>query len=144
MSSPAPSSYVAQRTMQANRRADTKPEIELRAALHARGLRFRKDFLVRTSSGVKTKVDVAFTRAQIAVFVDGCFWHGCPEHGVIPRANSHYWEPKLNRNRKRDREVTASLESDGWTVVRFWEHELLEDAVEQVSSMLDLRAARLL
>lgn len=127
--------------MQANRRADTKPEMQLRAALHAAGLRFRKDLLVRTESGVKTKVDVVFTRMRVAVFVDGCFWHGCPEHGAAPRANSHYWGPKLERNRERDRAVTAALEADGWTVVRLWEHEPLSDAIQRVADALEAGAA---
>src|SRR3954471_17708473 len=120
MKSPAASSYTAQRTMEANRRVDTKPELALRTALHARGLRFRKDFLIRASDGTRTKVDVAFTRARVAVFVDGCFWHSCPEHGTTPRANADYWTPKLARNRERDRRATAALDADGWHVIRLW------------------------
>lgn len=143
MPSPGPSSYVAQRTMQANRRVDTQPEVQLRAALHARGLRFRKDLLVRTSCGVRTKVDIAFTRMRVAVFVDGCFWHQCPVHGAVPRSNSDYWGPKLARNRQRDRVVTEALEADGWAVVRVWEHELLDEAATRVGNALPV-APRLL
>lgn len=122
--------------MKANRRADTKLEVAVRAALHARGLRFRKDYLVRASDGTRCKVDVVFTRARIAVFVDGCFWHGCPKHGSAPKGNAHYWTPKLQRNHERDQEVTRALEADGWTVLRFWEHEPTDAIAERVNAIL--------
>lgn len=122
--------------MKGNRRTDTKPELALRAALHARGLRFRKDFMVRTSIGAKAKVDVVFTRARVAVFMDGCFWHGCPHHGSTPKGNSAYWKPKIAGNRERDLRVTAALEADGWAVVRLWEHVPLTEAVQQVMNAL--------
>lgn len=123
--------------MEANRRADTAPELALRSALHARGLRFRKDFLVRTRSGVRVKVDIVFPRARVAVFVDGCFWHGCPEHGLTPRANPDYWVPKLARNRERDARVTAALAFERWTVLRIWEHEDVGEAAERVRRAVD-------
>jgi DNA mismatch endonuclease, patch repair protein len=122
--------------MKGNRRADTKPEVALRGALHARGLRFRKDHLVRTPGGARAKVDVVFPRARLAVFMDGCFWHGCPQHGSSPKANSDYWSAKIAGNRERDQRVTAALEADGWTVLRLWEHELLADAVERVAEVV--------
>jgi DNA mismatch endonuclease (patch repair protein) len=78
--------------------------------------------MLRASDGTSVKVDVVFTRARVAVFVDGCFWHGCPEHGRVPSTNPQYWPDKLARNRARDERVTAALEADGWTVVRLWEH----------------------
>jgi DNA mismatch endonuclease, patch repair protein len=130
---PHPSSPAVTAAMKGNRRADTKPEVALRAALHARGLRFRKDFTVLSRDGTKAKVDIVFTRARVAVFVDGCFWHGCPEHGRVPSTNSHYWPAKLARNRARDQRVTAALKVDGWTVVRVWEHVPLAKAVELVA-----------
>jgi DNA mismatch endonuclease, patch repair protein len=119
--------------MQANRRADTAPELALRAALHAKGLRFRKDYPLSATGPRRTRVDVVFTRARVAVFVDGCFWHGCPEHGLIPKANADYWVPKLERNRERDREVTEALRRDGWSVIRVWEHESVEVAAERIA-----------
>jgi DNA mismatch endonuclease, patch repair protein len=118
--------------MKGNRRADTKPELALRSALHAQGLRFRKDFQLRTSAGSKVKADIVFPQDRIAVFVDGCFWHGCPEHGRTPKANTTYWGPKLARNKQRDQRVTDDLRADGWSVIRIWEHEPLHQAVKRV------------
>lgn len=127
--------------MQANRRADTKPEIRLRSALHRLGMRFRKDFRVQAGD-VKVKPDIVFTRRRIAVFVDGCFWHGCPVHGRTPTVNGWYWNPKLERNRQRDERVTAALEADDWLVLRFWEHESLDDVVLAVHQAVRDNAAR--
>lgn len=106
--------------MVANRRRDTRPELGLRALLHARGLRYRVDY--RLPFDRRRRADVVFTRLQLAVFVDGCFWHGCPTHYVPPRANESYWRAKVARNRERDVETTLRLESEGWAVVRVWEH----------------------
>jgi len=116
---PAPpaSSIASRNVMRANRRVDTKPELALRRRLHAEGLRFRKDYLVR-AGGQRTHADVAFTRQRVAIFIDGCFWHSCPEHGRTPRRNSKYWEAKLSRNVIHDRLLTAALEADGWRVLR--------------------------
>lgn len=136
---PHPSSPAVTAAMRANRRANTKPELALRSTLHARGLRFRKDHMIRVPTGVKVKADIAFTRARVAVFVDGCFWHGCPEHGNTPKANTHYWGPKLKRNRERDHHVTAALEADGWTVLRIWEHEAIIDAADRVTATVTTR-----
>lgn len=121
--------------MQANRRADTRPELELRSALHARGLRFRKDHPLSAPGRRSIRVDVVFTRARMAVFVDGCFWHSCPEHGLIPKANSDYWIPKLRRNRERDQQIDAALEAEGWTVVRVWEHEPVDEAAARIERL---------
>jgi DNA mismatch endonuclease (patch repair protein) len=129
---PYPSSPAVTAAMKGNRRADTKPELALRSELHAAGLRFRKDFQIRTSAGSRVKADIVFTRSHIAIFVDGCFWHGCPEHGNTPKANSHYWGPKLARNRRRDQRVSDELAADGWSVIRIWEHEPLHQAVDRV------------
>jgi DNA mismatch endonuclease (patch repair protein) len=122
------------RNMASIRRSDTKPEIALRSALHRLGLRFRKDYPVRVNGKV-IRPDIAFTRRRIAVFVDGCFWHSCPEHGRQPRVNGDYWSPKLQRNAARDREQTRALQSAGWMVVRFWEHEALDSAAGQIASL---------
>src|SRR4051794_26495416 len=116
--SPGPSSRSA--NMRGIRRRDTKPEKQLRSELHRRGLRFRTDFAVRVD-GRSPRPDVAFTRMRLAVFVDGCFWHGCSTHSQRPRKNGHYWGPKITRNIERDREQEARLKAAGWTVLRFWE-----------------------
>jgi DNA mismatch endonuclease (patch repair protein) len=129
---PHASSAATRKVMQGNRKRDTRPELALRAGLHARSLRFRKDFPLEIRGARPTRVDIVFTRARVAVFLDGCFWHGCPQHGLMPKANSHYWAPKLERNRRRDGQVTAALEADGWTVLRIWEHVPLAEAVERV------------
>lgn len=108
--------------MRANRRAHTAPERALRSELHRRGLRFRCD-LPLDLDGVRVRPDVVFTRQRVAVFVDGCFWHGCPIHGTTPRANGDYWREKLASNRARDGRADAALTSAGWRAVRVWEHE---------------------
>jgi len=108
--------------MRANPRSGTRPEIAVRSALHALGLRFRKDHPIRLPERV-VRPDIVFTRHRLAVFVDGCFWHRCPEHGNVPRANSSYWGPKLERNVARDRAVDQALMAGGWEIVRVWEHE---------------------
>jgi DNA mismatch endonuclease, patch repair protein len=116
------------------RRRDTKPEVALRSALHRRGYRFRKDYPVRVN-GKLIRPDIAFTRRRIAVFIDGCFWHCCPEHGRNPSVNGEYWSPKLARNAARDREQTDALEGEGWIVVRFWEHESIGFAVDSIAKL---------
>jgi DNA mismatch endonuclease (patch repair protein) len=125
------SSPAVRATMLGNKRTGTKPETVLRSALHSSGLRFRKDFRLDVD-GRRVRPDIVFTRAKVAVFVDGCFWHSCPEHGTTPRRNADYWVPKLTRNVERDREQDAALRSAGWTVVRLWEHEALDQAVAKV------------
>jgi DNA mismatch endonuclease, patch repair protein len=117
--------------MRSNRRTDTKPELALRAVLHARGYRYRKDFRLDLPSR-RVRPDIAFTSRKVAVFVDGCFWHACPEHGSKPKSNEWYWSPKLARNVERDRAADAALAAAGWTVVRLWEHVPLADAVSLV------------
>ncbi|MGV0596367.1 very short patch repair endonuclease [Mycolicibacterium porcinum] len=122
------------RNMAAIRRKDTKPEVALRSALHRHGLRFRKDYPLRIE-GRLIRPDIAFTRRKIAVFIDGCFWHCCPEHGRQPGVNSEYWSPKLQGNVERDRQQTAALQNAGWYVIRFWEHE---EVASVFSALTDL------
>ncbi len=100
---------------------DTAAELRLRAELHRRGLRYRVD--VAPIMGLRRRADVVFTRQRLAVFVDGCFWHGCPEHATWPKHNAAWWREKLERNRQRDRETDRQLRAAGWRVVRVWEHE---------------------
>lgn len=116
--------------MQRNRGRDTSPELAVRRLLHAAGLRYRVDF---APLGGRRRADIVFTRKRIAVFIDGCFWHGCPIHATRPKANADYWGQKLDRNIERDLETTASLQSAGWTVLRFWEHEAPTDVAETIS-----------
>ena len=125
--------------MRANRRTDTKPELALRSALHRQGYRFRKDFRVDLDGGARVRPDIAFTARRVAVFVDGCFWHVCPEHGRDPAVNEWYWAPKLRRNIERDRAADAALAAAGWQVVRVWEHEPLDAAIAAVVAVLDGR-----
>ena len=127
--------------MRANRRTDTKPELALRHALHRLGYRYRKDYRLDLDGGRRVRPDIAFTGRKVAVFVDGCFWHACPEHGSKPRANEWYWGPKLIKNVERDRINDAALILAGWTVVRLWEHVPLDDAISAVVAALTTTAA---
>jgi DNA mismatch endonuclease (patch repair protein) len=124
--------------MAAIRRSNTKPEVELRRALHRRGQRFRKDLRVQ-AGGIWVRPDVVFTRCRVAVFVDGCFWHSCPEHGRAPSVNGGYWGPKLERTRWRDERDTTALRKEDWTVLRFWEHVPLDEAVAAIEQALAQR-----
>ena len=102
-------------------RRDTAPEVAIRRLLHAQGLRYRVAYPV---PGLRRRsIDIAFTRRKVAVFVDGCFWHGCPEHGTQPRANASWWATKIAANHARDDDTTVRLEAQGWLVLRAWEHE---------------------
>jgi len=118
--------------MLSNKRRDTGPELAVRRALHAAGFRYRVDH--RPSLELRTRADIVFTRQRIAVFIDGCFWHGCPVHATSPKRNSGYWGPKLERNVERDLETTSRLEALGWLVLRFWEHEEVEAVVEAIAA----------
>jgi DNA mismatch endonuclease (patch repair protein) len=133
---PHPSSPGRSANMRANRRTDTKPELALRSALHRRGYRFRKDHRLDLNGGARVRPDIAFTARKVAVFVDGCFWHVCPEHGRDPAVNEWYWAPKLRRNVERDRAADAALAAAGWQVVRVWEHVPLTAAVDAVIAAL--------
>ena len=116
--------------MALQRRRDTSPELALRRALHRIGLRFRVDYPLPDIP--RRRADVVFTRVGLAVFVDGCFWHDCPEHGTRPRSRAAWWEEKLRRNVERDRDTDSRLTNAGWTVVRFWEHADMEGAAVEV------------
>ena len=107
--------------MLATRRRDTRCELKLRRQLHAIGLRYRVDRAVL--AGVRRRVDIVFSSAQVAVFVDGCFWHRCPEHSSSPKSNSAWWQAKLDANQARDADTNRRLSEAGWTVVHVWEHD---------------------
>lgn len=117
--------------MRGNRRRDTKPELAVRRLIHAAGLRYRVDF---APIGGRSRADIVFTRARVAIFIDGCFWHGCPIHATYPKRNSDYWLPKLQRNVERDRESDQRLQLAGWTVLRFWEHESPEGVAATIAA----------
>lgn len=120
------------------KRKNTRPEMALRHALWAAGLRYR------LQHPVTGKPDIAFPGAKVAVFVDGCFWHGCPEHGTKPATNADFWRRKIAKNQARDVKVTAGLVSDGWHVMRFWEHELKRDlswVAAEIMECVGLRSA---
>jgi len=131
---PAPraSSEGARAVMVGNRSSNTGPERAIRSALHAQGLRFFKHR--RPDPSVRCRADIVFPAARVAVFVDGCFWHRCPIHGVNPRTNPDYWRTKLDRNVARDRRNDGLLAGAGWTVVRVWEHDEPERAAEHIAA----------
>lgn len=120
--------------MQANRSRDTGPEMAVRRLIHAAGLRYRVACPPLVS--LRRKADIVFTRQHIAVFIDGCFWHGCPEHGTREfKTNAEYWTPKIARNRTRDEQTTQTLGAAGWTVLRFWEHEEPREVAQRIEQM---------
>ncbi|RMB62398.1 very short patch repair endonuclease [Tessaracoccus antarcticus] len=120
--------------MQRQRTRDTSPEMALRRVLFAQGLRFRIQY--PAPGRPRRSIDIAFPKWKLAVFVDGCFWHGCPEHGVAPKNNAEWWRAKLAKNVKRDADTTEELRSQGWRVIRFWEHVDPTEAATQVGSVL--------
>jgi DNA mismatch endonuclease (patch repair protein) len=130
----------ARMSRQANR--DTSPEMAVRRLLHAAGHRYR---LHRAVPGMKRRsIDIAFPGARIAVFLDGCFWHGCPEHATAPKSNAQWWRTKLDRNIARDAETNRQLEEAGWKVLRFWEHEAPEEVARAVGEQVhEAREGRL-
>ncbi len=129
---PFSSSPAIRVRMQNQRMRDTKPEMELRRRLHKMGLRYRVDRKIVT--GTHRRVDIVFPAPRVAVFVDGCFWHGCLEHGAhVPSVNQWYWPDKIERNRNRDRDTDMRLRNDGWLVVRVWEHDDPRDAAARVA-----------
>src|SRR4051812_15253213 len=107
--------------MKANRSRDTRPELALRRAVHALGLRYR--VAARPLPALRRTADLVFTRAKVAVFLDGCFWHGCPVHHTVAVNNGQYWASKVIKNRNRDEDTNQRLAAEGWSVVRIWEHE---------------------
>ena len=127
------------KSMQGNRHRDTKPELAVRTLLHKMGHRYRVD--VRPEVSIRRKADLVFTRIKLAVFIDGCFWHGCNEHFVKPKSNMDYWDNKIGNNIDRDRETNSLLEERGWSVVRIWTHTDPHDAALHIDeSVREIRA----
>jgi DNA mismatch endonuclease (patch repair protein) len=123
--------------MQSNKSRDTKPELALRSAVHALGLRYRVG--AKPLAGLRRTADLVFPTVKVAVFLDGCFWHGCPEHHTVAAANAKFWADKVSGNRTRDRDTDARLEAAGWVSVRVWEHEDPADAARRVESVVRAR-----
>ena len=123
--------------MQSIRRRDTAPEVALRSALHRAGLRFRVDKALLPGS--RRRADIVFGPARVVVFVDGCFWHGCPDHHVQPKRNADYWSDKITGNRARDADTDAKLVALGWLVLHVWEHEDADEAAAAVRAKVSER-----
>jgi DNA mismatch endonuclease, patch repair protein len=137
-----PKSPEVSAVMRANTGRATNPEQAVRALLHRRGYRFRKRQTIGLGDRRWTRPDATFIREQVALYVDGCFWHRCPEHGTEPRSNSSYWGPKLDRNVARDRDTEMRLGELGWLVLRAWEHEDHEAIADRVAAALLARRGR--
>jgi DNA mismatch endonuclease (patch repair protein) len=134
---PPPLDSATRRRMERQKRRDTVPEMLLRRELHARGLRYRT-----AVQGLPGRPDLVFSRARIAVFVDGCFWHRCPQHGTVPRNNRDWWLAKLDANVERDHRQVDELETAGWTVLRFWEHDDVGAAADAVQRLWTAHRSR--
>ena len=134
---PGSSSPERSKRMSSAKRRDTAPEMLLRRELHRRGRRFR--VVTKVPGNNRRTIDIAFPRQKLAVFVDGCFWHGCPEHGTSPTANSEWWRQKLEANVARDRDTDRLLREAGWTVLRVWEHAAPELSADGIERHLDGR-----
>ncbi|CDR08044.1 very short patch repair endonuclease [Streptomyces iranensis] len=135
--SPTASSLAVAARMSRQASRDTSQELAVRRLLHGDGLRYRLH--VPVPGMPRRTVDIMFSKLKIAVFLDGCFWHGCPDHATSPRANAEWWRSKLDRNMERDRETTDQLHSMGWTVLRFWEHESAEEVARRISATVVYR-----
>ena len=131
------SSPAVRAVMRANRGRDTRPEMALRTAVHALGLRYRVN--VRPIPGLRRSADLVFTRAKVAVFMDGCFWHGCPDHHRPATKNAEFWHGKIASNRARDAETDRILLEHGWEVVRVWEHEDPTESAIRISALMRAR-----
>jgi DNA mismatch endonuclease (patch repair protein) len=123
--------------MERQRRRDTEPELRVRRAVWRLGLRYHVD---RPPIPGRRRADLVFTTAKVAVYVDGCFWHCCPAHGTVPKANRDWWIAKLEANVRRDRDTDRRLEEAGWTAVRVWEHESADDAAERIARIVRAHA----
>lgn len=130
---PQPLNEKVRSQFRRQRTRDTAPERALRSALHTRGLRYRVDFAPIRG---RRRADIVFTRARVAVFVDGCFWHGCSLHRSIPAHNYRWWRDKIAANVRRDTHTVAALQSVGWAVMRIWEHDDMVEAAERVEAIV--------
>lgn len=127
--------------MRSVKRRDTLPEMEVRRRVHAMGMRYFVDH--RVLEKPIRKADLAFPKLKIAVFIDGCFWHGCPIHGTKPKENARFWYDKLEMNKRRDTDTDERLEKAGWSVIRVWAHERPEKIADLVRSEVTRRRREL-
>lgn len=134
-------SEAVRASMRSNRSRDTKPELALRKAVHSLGLRYRVS--ARPLPEVRRTADLVFTKAKVAVFLDGCFWHGCPLHHRSPGANFDYWSQKIERNKARDADTDKKLLDAGWLPLRIWEHEDPSDAARRIADIVKQRRMEL-
>jgi DNA mismatch endonuclease, patch repair protein len=135
-----PSTPEVSRRMQRIRQKNTSAELDLRRELYARGLRYKIHVPVLTKP--RRVVDIVFCGPRVAVFVDGCFWHGCPLHATWPKANAEFWRTKILGNRERDRDTDKRLQADGWKVVRVWAHELPKRTAGKIAKIVEKRKIR--
>jgi DNA mismatch endonuclease (patch repair protein) len=126
--------------MSRQKRRDTKAELLVRRELHSRGVRFRVD--VKLEDGLRTRGDIVWRGIKLVVFIDGCFWHGCPLHATRPAANAAWWAAKLDANIARDRRTDAALRERGWTVLRFWEHQPAAEVADEIVERLGAQRSR--
>lgn len=134
MSRVIPSSHEASKRMARVPQKGTKAELVLRRKLHSPGLRYRLHLTLLAKP--RRVADIVFPRARIVVFVDGCFWHGCPEHVTWPKSNADFWRAKIEANRLRDMDTSQRLASQGWKIVRVWEHENPDDAANRIAELV--------
>lgn len=139
-SPPSPPSSAVSARMSRIPGRDTAPEIALRRIVHARGLRYFVDR--QPLQSLRRRADLVFPRLQIAVFVDGCFWHGCPDHGNRPQHNGEWWKQKIHRNRARDADTDGQLAQAGWTVIRAWEHDDPYDIADRIADAVQRAHSR--
>jgi DNA mismatch endonuclease, patch repair protein len=133
------SSSAVRASMQSNKGRDTEPELALRRAVHALGLRYRVS--ARPLTGLRRTADLVFTKAKVAVFLDGCFWHGCSAHHTVAATNARFWADKVDGNRARDRDTDSQLLAAGWVSIRIWEHEDPLEAAERIRDLVLARRA---
>lgn len=136
---PLPSSKAALNRMKAAKPRDTAPEKSLRSEMYKSGLRYRVD--IRPIKKLNRRADIVFRSAKVAVFVDGCFWHGCPKHGTQAKANATFWKNKIKRNQERDAETNQLLKRAEWKVIRVWEHENTKKVSEKIQKIVMKRKA---
>lgn len=134
MSRVSPSSHEASLRMARVRQKGTDAELSLRRELHARGLRYRLQVPLLTKP--RRVADIVFPRTRVAVFVDGCFWHGCPEHASWPKSNAQFWRDKIEANRARDADTDRRLSASGWRVIRVWAHERAGEAADRIENVV--------
>ena len=137
---PPPSSEAVSRRMARVRTAGTAPEQRLRTLLHSRGLRYRVNR--QPSAAIRCRPDLVFGPARVAVFIDGCFWHGCPQHASWPKSNAEWWRQKIAKNQRRDAETSRRLTEEGWLVLRIWEHMDPTEAAKTIQLAVRERRSR--